>query len=605
MTIASQISKAAYAGNGSTQAFPVPFYFLSDDDIVVVLRASDGTETEQTITTHYALTGSGEQAGGACTMVTAPAVGETLVIYRDPAIVQETDYVENDAFPAETHERALDLLTMIAQRTREQLGRAPLLAEGTAVTAGSLVVPEPEANAVLAWNSDGDNLVNGPNADEIENAQSYAEAAAASAASAAAQLALVEAEGATQIGLVEDQGDTQVARVQSEGTTQVGLCEAQVTLAEAQADASATSAAAALVSEGNASDSADIAAEWAENPEDVAVTGHPGEYSALHWAAKAHGAAGGGLLKVSAADTTAGYLEGKLLAGDGLSASTQNGGGNETRTLAVGLTASGGLELAGTPKTLGIDLDSNPGLQLGSGGLSVKLPSSTPGLARDADGLDVKLKSSGGLAKDSDGLYAATGETAGKLCAGDDTRLLGRKQFAAYTTARYFCSEITNPTGSGAASATADKLYAVPFIVSETTTFTRIGINVTAAASAGKLARLGIYSSLTTFLPGTRVLDAGTVSIASTGLKEITISQQLTPGLYWLALLVNEAVTVSGAGAPVAYFMILCVSTPGAASTDFVPYRDFSYAALPDPFGTLTGYTNLASCGPQIWMRVA
>lgn len=68
------------------------------------------------------------------------------------------------------------------------------------------------------------------------------------------------------------------------------------------------SAAAALVSEGNAATSEanalsysglaegykddalsykDLAQEWAENPEDVEITGYPGQFSALHWAAKA------------------------------------------------------------------------------------------------------------------------------------------------------------------------------------------------------------------------------------------------------------------------------------------------------------------------------
>jgi hypothetical protein len=41
---------------------------------------------------------------------------------------------------------------------------------------------------------------------------------------------------------------------------------------------------------------------------------------------------------VSADDTTPSNLETKLLAGTGLAATTQNGGGNETRTLALDTT---------------------------------------------------------------------------------------------------------------------------------------------------------------------------------------------------------------------------------------------------------------------------
>jgi hypothetical protein len=44
-------------------------------------------------------------------MVTAPATGETLVVELSVAKSQSTDYIANDAFPAETHEAALDKLT--------------------------------------------------------------------------------------------------------------------------------------------------------------------------------------------------------------------------------------------------------------------------------------------------------------------------------------------------------------------------------------------------------------------------------------------------------------------------------------------------------------
>ena len=57
-------------------------------------------------------------------MVTAPAAGTTLVIRRNTALTQETDYVANDPFPAETHEDALDKLNMQTQELQEQLDRS-------------------------------------------------------------------------------------------------------------------------------------------------------------------------------------------------------------------------------------------------------------------------------------------------------------------------------------------------------------------------------------------------------------------------------------------------------------------------------------------------
>jgi hypothetical protein len=125
MTISTQTSKAAFSGNGVSTVFPLPFPFLRDADIKALLR-QDGFETPLEQGAHYTLSGAGGALGGSLTMLVPPATGQTLVAWRAPAMVQEVDYVENSAFPAETHEAALDLLTMLCQSLQEQLGRAVL-----------------------------------------------------------------------------------------------------------------------------------------------------------------------------------------------------------------------------------------------------------------------------------------------------------------------------------------------------------------------------------------------------------------------------------------------------------------------------------------------
>lgn len=81
-----------------------------------------------------------------------------------------------------------------------------------------------------------------------------------------------------------------------------------------------------------------------------------------------------------------------------------------------------------------------------------------------------------------------------------------------------------------------NRIYAAPFVVSENDTFTRIGIEVT-TLSAGN-ARLGIYN-FDNGIPTTLVADLGTVSTASTGEKEITISQVLPSGVYALCFILS------------------------------------------------------------------
>ena len=129
MTVNSTVNRVEYAGDGVSTAFTVGFYFLAAEDLKVILRDASGGETLQTNPTHYTVADAANPAGGSITMATAPAVGEKLVIVRDPALTQLTDYQANDAFPAETHERALDKLTMQIQRLAERTDRSASLEE--------------------------------------------------------------------------------------------------------------------------------------------------------------------------------------------------------------------------------------------------------------------------------------------------------------------------------------------------------------------------------------------------------------------------------------------------------------------------------------------
>lgn len=152
MTVSTTTSRVEYSGNGSTTVFSVPFYFLANGDLKVYQAG-----TLKTITTHYSVSGAGVPAGGTVTFVTAPANGDDVVIFRDPAITQQVDYAPNDPFPAETHEQALDRLTMIAQRGRDLLDRSVRIPDGEAGEP-SLEVPAlaSRINKTFYWNASGE-----------------------------------------------------------------------------------------------------------------------------------------------------------------------------------------------------------------------------------------------------------------------------------------------------------------------------------------------------------------------------------------------------------------------------------------------------------------
>ena len=127
MTISTESTRVEYTGDGATLPFAVPFKFLVKTDLVVVLRTIlTGVDAVQTLYTHYTVTGAGD-ASGTVTFVTAPPSTQRVVIYNDPPLTQLVDYIAGGTFPAETHEEALDRLTIQQKRTREITTRAILL----------------------------------------------------------------------------------------------------------------------------------------------------------------------------------------------------------------------------------------------------------------------------------------------------------------------------------------------------------------------------------------------------------------------------------------------------------------------------------------------
>ena len=125
MTISSTVTKVSFSGNGSTTVFAYSFKIFEATDLEVIVRTdSTGVESVKTLTTDYSVSGAGADAGGNVTFGTAPVSGTTVVIRRKLAITQGTDYVENNPFGAESHESALDRLTIISQQQQEEIDRA-------------------------------------------------------------------------------------------------------------------------------------------------------------------------------------------------------------------------------------------------------------------------------------------------------------------------------------------------------------------------------------------------------------------------------------------------------------------------------------------------
>ncbi len=129
MTISSAVSKASHQSSSQVRAYTFPFKVFDPAQLqVVVVDSQSRLESILTPEADYSVHGLGRDQGGEIRLSDSGAAkaGEanSLVIMRNMGFLQGVDYRPHDIFPAETHERALDILTMQDQQLREMLGRA-------------------------------------------------------------------------------------------------------------------------------------------------------------------------------------------------------------------------------------------------------------------------------------------------------------------------------------------------------------------------------------------------------------------------------------------------------------------------------------------------
>ena len=165
MTVGAALARSVSTGNGSTTEFPfnAPVAAATEIKVYTVVIAT-GVQTLQTKdgsgTYDYSVAINASTNYATVTVNTALPDTHKIVIMRNVPLTQETDYVEGDAFGAETHEAALDKLTMIAAQISEVADRSIKVQETSATT--NITCAELVADKVLVVNSDGDGISMGP-----------------------------------------------------------------------------------------------------------------------------------------------------------------------------------------------------------------------------------------------------------------------------------------------------------------------------------------------------------------------------------------------------------------------------------------------------------
>lgn len=121
MTISTSYQPDTYSGNGSLDTFAISFEFLSDgSNIKVSIKDSLDVITEKTSGSEYNVTGSNVVFTGG----NIPTASDTVIIELDPDFLQQSDYTENAALPAETLETDLDERCLESQVNNDLINRA-------------------------------------------------------------------------------------------------------------------------------------------------------------------------------------------------------------------------------------------------------------------------------------------------------------------------------------------------------------------------------------------------------------------------------------------------------------------------------------------------
>tara|TARA_Y100001938_G_scaffold117394_1_gene161894 strand:- start:433 stop:2643 length:2211 start_codon:yes stop_codon:yes gene_type:complete len=160
MTVSTTTIKNSYSGNGSATAFNYTFKIFASSELKVYIRTTaTGAETLKTVTTHYTVSGIGDTGGGTVTFTSGnvPTSAQQVILVRDTPLTQSTDYVENDPFPASSHEDALDKLTHQMQEQQEELDRSFKVSKTVTDLTSSEVVDDAatRASKLLGFSSNG------------------------------------------------------------------------------------------------------------------------------------------------------------------------------------------------------------------------------------------------------------------------------------------------------------------------------------------------------------------------------------------------------------------------------------------------------------------
>lgn len=143
--------------------------------------------------------------------------------------------------------------------------------------------------------------------------------------------------------------------------------------------------------------------------------------------------------------------------------------------------------------------------------------------------------------------------------------------------------------GTNTLTVTANRLYAMPFVVGTPITIDRIGFEITTGSAGG--CRMGVYAHDSAGNgPGALLSDFGIGDTTSIAVVEITGSLVVPTGVFWVAGVFSVTPTVRrvNAGVGSVFLGYSANNETGTTSYSCVAYGAHTYGALPAAFPSAT-----------------
>jgi hypothetical protein len=155
MTVSSTTRRNDYIATSGQTIFPYGFKIINEADIEVY-QTADGASLSTTplvLNTDYTVSNVGNSTGGNVTLTTGATLIDAIAIVGARALAQEADYTENDAFPADVTEDALDNGVILTLEQGEEFDRTVKLSRASSTTVPDL--PDLVNSTTLTVNSSG------------------------------------------------------------------------------------------------------------------------------------------------------------------------------------------------------------------------------------------------------------------------------------------------------------------------------------------------------------------------------------------------------------------------------------------------------------------